>query len=322
MPNIENDAYRYLFEQSRDAMVITTEKGSFLQYNDAFVSLFGYSRKELAGMNAKQFWVTPSDRYKWLKAVKAEGSVVEFASRQLCKGGRIIIVLITTSMRIDRAGRMLYQSIIRDETERLKIEKQLKTRNELLQLFVEFAPAAIAMCDLEMNYLAFSRRWITDYGLKDKNLLGKCHYDIFKELPERWKEEHRRCFMGEVIYNEAEPFERLDGTLDWVRRSLHPWYKSPTEVGGLIMFTEVITKRKKVEEEREGLIKELRQALAEVKTLSGLLPICSACKKIRNDQGYWQQIEGYIMAHSDTKFSHGLCPDCAQKLYPKMKFDL
>jgi DNA-binding NtrC family response regulator len=82
-------------------------------------------------------------------------------------------------------------------------------------------------------------------------------------------------------------------------------------------LTEEISQRRKVEEEREEVIRELQQALAEVKTLSGLLPICASCKKIRDDKGYWSQIEVYIRDHSQAEFSHGLCPDCAKKLYPE-----
>lgn len=78
------------------------------------------------------------------------------------------------------------------------------------------------------------------------------------------------------------------------------------------------TERKKVEDERESLIVELRSALREIQTLSGLLPICSRCKKIRDDQGYWQQIEQYISAHSKAQFSHSICPVCARELYPEL----
>jgi len=74
--------------------------------------------------------------------------------------------------------------------------------------------------------------------------------------------------------------------------------------------------RKQGETERETLIRELQEALAQVKTLSGLLPICSGCKKIRDDHGYWNRIETYISEHSDAQFSHGICPDCAQKYFP------
>lgn len=86
-------------------------------------------------------------------------------------------------------------------------------------------------------------------------------------------------------------------------------------VGVVIVFRD-ISPRKQMEQEREGLICELQSALAKVKTLSGLLPICASCKKIRDDHGYWEGVEGYIAKHSDAKFSHGLCPVCIRKLYP------
>ncbi|HID28799.1 MAG TPA: PAS domain-containing sensor histidine kinase [Desulfobacterales bacterium] len=79
-----------------------------------------------------------------------------------------------------------------------------------------------------------------------------------------------------------------------------------------------ITERKKAEEERERLIRALQEALTKVKTLSGLLPICASCKRIRNDQGYWEQIEAYIRDHSEAEFSHSVCPECSEKLYPEL----
>ena len=79
-----------------------------------------------------------------------------------------------------------------------------------------------------------------------------------------------------------------------------------------------IIERKRIEEEREKLIKDLQEAFARVKVLSGMLPICSSCKKIRDDRGYWNQIEVYVRDHSDAEFTHGLCPDCAQKYYGEL----
>ena len=78
-----------------------------------------------------------------------------------------------------------------------------------------------------------------------------------------------------------------------------------------------IEQRAVAEKEREELISELREALAKVKTLSGLLPICASCKKIRDDSGYWNRIEDYICKHSEAEFTHGLCPECAARLYPE-----
>ena len=93
------------------------------------------------------------------------------------------------------------------------------------------------------------------------------------------------------------------------------------QVDGLLLSRTIryAIERKQAESEREQLIAELQGALAQVKTLSGLLPICSGCKKIRDDQGYWNRIETYISEHSDAQFSHGICPDCAKKYFPDYK---
>ncbi len=79
-----------------------------------------------------------------------------------------------------------------------------------------------------------------------------------------------------------------------------------------------VEERKLIQLEKENMIEELKEALLEVKTLSGLLPICASCKNIRDDNGYWNQIEYYIKTHSEAEFSHSICPDCVQKLYPDL----
>ena len=85
-------------------------------------------------------------------------------------------------------------------------------------------------------------------------------------------------------------------------------------------FTQIqdITERKQAEEQKNRVISDLQKALSEIKTLRGILPICSHCKKIRNDEGYWDQIESYIGDHSEAEFSHGVCQECAKKYYPDM----
>jgi DNA-binding NtrC family response regulator len=97
--------------------------------------------------------------------------------------------------------------------------------------------------------------------------------------------------------------EALSGMAHSVRRALREWHH--------------IVARRKAEQEREQVIVELRQALEQVTALRGLLPICAYCKKIRNDDGYWQQIEAYVSEHSLAEFSHGVCPNCAREQYPK-----
>ena len=90
----------------------------------------------------------------------------------------------------------------------------------------------------------------------------------------------------------------------------------PVEPLVLIASIRALLRIRKGEAEREKLIRELQEALAKVKTLSGFLPICMSCKKIRDDKGYWEQVEVYIRDHSEAEFSHGICPECFKKLYP------
>ena len=79
-----------------------------------------------------------------------------------------------------------------------------------------------------------------------------------------------------------------------------------------------ISERERVEKEKESLIIQLQQSLSEIKQLSRILPICASCKKIRDDEGYWKEVETYISDHSEAQFSHGICPDCMRKLYPEI----
>lgn len=110
--------------------------------------------------------------------------------------------------------------------------------------------------------------------------------------------------------------EKKDGTTFVVELSASNVTAASGEIVGRMASFVDITKRKEIENDREQLIKKLQEAIDQIKTLKGIIPICASCKKIRDDSGYWNQIEVYIKEHSEANFSHGLCPDCAKKLYP------
>jgi GAF domain-containing protein len=90
------------------------------------------------------------------------------------------------------------------------------------------------------------------------------------------------------------------------------------QISGMIANAQLFIELKRTEEAREKLIRELQEALANIKILRGMLPICSSCKKIRDDKGYWNQIESYIRDHTEAEFTHGICPECMKKLYPEL----
>ena len=125
----------------------------------------------------------------------------------------------------------------------------LRQSEERLRLFIDHAPAAIAMFDRDMRYLAVSRRWLSDYDLIDRgNILGKSHYEVFPEIPHRWREVHRRGLAGEIVRAEEDPFQRADGTCQWLRWEVRPWHTASGEVGGIILSSEEVTARKQAEE--------------------------------------------------------------------------
>ena len=119
---------------------------------------------------------------------------------------------------------------------------------------------------------------------------------------------------GESLHRERQlPFGQ-DSV--WLDTQLVPIKNAAGEVESILGFSRDITERRRVQQDRERLIAELQQALADVKQLSGLLPICSGCKKIRDDTGYWRQVETYIAERTEARFTHGLCPVCITKYFP------
>lgn len=125
--------------------------------------------------------------------------------------------------------------------------------------------------------------------------------------------------QGNIVTNYELELYKKNGEKIWGSLNARPVFDEKGNFVFLEGFLNDISLRREAEAEREKLINELQDALKKVKTLSGMLPICASCKKIRDDSGYWTQIESYIRDHSDADFSHGLCPECAKKLYPDVK---
>jgi PAS domain S-box-containing protein len=137
------------------------------------------------------------------------------------------------------------------ELTKLKIDLELKDANN--RIFIEQAPTAIAMLDTNMCYIAASKKWISDYKMKDQDIVGRCHYDLFPEIGDDWKANHQKCLNGAIDVCDEAPFVRLDGTVQWIFWDVRPWYISEGEVGGLIMHTGDITHIKEKEDEKERI---------------------------------------------------------------------
>ena len=118
----------------------------------------------------------------------------------------------------------------------------------LLRTFVEQSPAAIAMFDRNMHYLVASRRWLEDYDLVDRDAMGQSHYDLFPDLPPHWKATHQRCLAGAIEQSEEEAITHADGSIEWFKWDVRPWYDPasthPGTIGGIMIFAELITQQK------------------------------------------------------------------------------
>ncbi|MBD2104888.1 response regulator [Leptolyngbya sp. FACHB-261] len=130
--------------------------------------------------------------------------------------------------------------IVRDVTDRKQAERALDRERQQLRQIVTNAPVAMAMFDTEMRYLTHSYKWLTDYGLGEKSLVGRSHYEVFPDLPETWKNKHQQALAGEALACPEEMWERQNGTKEYQRWAYNPWYGPDGEVGGIVIVVERI----------------------------------------------------------------------------------
>lgn len=125
---------------------------------------------------------------------------------------------------------------------------EIELIKELWRAFLNDAPAGVAIFDRDMRYLEASERWKRDYGLVGRDIMGRSHYEILPEIPERWKEIHRACLAGACDGRDADPFNRSDGRVDWVRWEIRPWRQDDGAIGGIVIFSEIVTDRIEAQE--------------------------------------------------------------------------
>jgi PAS domain S-box-containing protein len=201
----------------------------------------------------------------------------------------------------------------------LKLSKEeVQRERDFAESLVNTAQVITLLLDPQGRIIRFNPYMEEISGYSIDEARGKDWFDTF--LPEKDRGMIRELFskaidniqtrgnINPILTKTGE--ERL---IEWNDKTLKD---AEGKTVGLLAIGQDITQRKQTEEDRERLIKDLQKALLEVKTLSGFLPICMSCKKIRDDKGYWEQVEVYIRDHSEAEFSHGICPDCLKKLYP------
>lgn len=248
------------FDHSPFGMALLSPEGKWLQVNQSFCTITGYSEEELLQMRLSDI-ASPHD------FTSNESMLEELAdgqrdytfreNRYLHKNGSVVWVNVYMSILRDAHQRpLLFVLQGEDITEKKQVEQILMEKNRLLQFFVQHSPAALAMFDTDMRYIMVSRQYIADYQLGEIELTGKSHYDIFPNIPERWKEVHRQCMEGVEAKKEGDRFLLENGNVDWLNWEMLPWYNAEGKIGGAILYTQMITEQKEAELKFRNLVEK------------------------------------------------------------------
>ena len=241
--------FRAVFEGAEFGIAVSELKGDRVTVNPAYRHMLGCTADEMSSLSIFDKLTHPddveSDMNSFKRLAGGELDHLHLDKRYLLRDGRLVWANVKLSLVRDAAGIPQYiLGLAADITERKRAEEELRASERQLRAFIEDAPVCVAMFDREIRYLAASRRWITDYGFGHSDLTGLCLYDLIPNLPEKWRDSHRRSLAGEKQHLGEDVWIRADGAEQWVSSSVYPWSDPQGNVGGIIISAEDISQRK------------------------------------------------------------------------------
>ncbi len=299
--------------------------------NEHFRQACGWSQEDLPTLKAWQARMSPAPE-AWLAELERLGSAAppldSFQHDFTCRDGSVRRKL-TSALVVD--GMLVASSM--DTTERDRSQAELRASEQRHRLLADHAVDVIWTLDLQsrrMTYVSPSVQTLTGFSPEEcrqmalEDLLAEESLPLVQEALDELGAGHPVEFKSQEVLQ-----RRRDGSNIWTEVTATSLNDAEGRFLGILGISRDISRRKenqarllKALEENQLLVSQLREALEKVKTLSGMLPICSHCKQIRDDEGYWQRLERYIEARTEATFSHGLCPACTWKLYPEMAAEL
>ncbi|MBU2627216.1 MAG: PAS domain S-box protein [Proteobacteria bacterium] len=315
--------FNLLFETLPNPVFYKDEKGRYLGCNMAFESFTGKDRAQIIGktvydmgpkeladkyheMDTRLFEKKGSQQYEWrVKTATGKMRDVIFNKAALVNEDDSIAGLV---------------GIITDITHRKLREEAVKVSEEKFKKISSSAHDAIVQMNDRGEIIFWNAAAQKIFGYTWEEVKGKDLHQLL--VPPRYMMAFQNGFTTFKKYGQGNAVGktvelsavRKDGSEFEVELSLSSYQEHG--IWNAVGIIRDISDRKQIEKEKEKLIIDLKNALNEIKTLKGIVPICASCKKIRDDKGFWNHLETYIQKHSDAQFSHGICPDCKKKLYP------
>jgi len=317
----KREFFHALIQNSSDIMTILSIDGTVLFESPSVNRVLGYDQNELIGRNTFEM-IHPEDlqrvRNAFDEVARHRNLTLSADFRFLHKDGSWRVLSATGSNQLDNP---LITGIVvnsRDVTERKQIEEKLRQSEERFRRIFEDGPLGMIIVTPNYRLLKANKAFCEMLKYTEEELVGRSMQELtHPEDREKSAEASQRALTGETpLFHMEKRYIKKNQESLWVELIATTIHDQEGKVLYALGMVEDISERKVAEQEREQLISQLKEALAKIRTLRGLIPICAWCKKIRDDNGYWTRVETYIREHSDASFTHCICPTCLNKEDP------
>ena len=312
------EGYKDFCDNANDLMQSVTPESRFRYVNNVWLKTLGYKKQEIASMTVFDI-IHPDEleHYQQLFNKVMSGEDVGLVNTTfVTKGGDKVFVEGNVSCKIVDDKPVYTRAIFRDITERKQVEEALKISEETFRTFMETASDAMHITDKDGKFTWVNESMVRTFGYSKKEIIGMHTTQLLTKetLENTFKPKAKELLTkGEITFEDT--LIAKDGREIYGELKVVAFYDSDGKYAGSREVFRDLTERRRLEEQQKRLIKELQESLAKVETLSGLLPMCAWCRKLRDDKGYWLNVEQYISTHTLAEFTHGICPECEKKYF-------
>src|SRR5690554_2259642 len=248
MDNQKLDILRTVMDQIDLQVWYQTAPDTYGEVNQAVATFLGSNVKKIAHKNIKG--IVPDevvDEFISSSKIAFSGTQIDYETDSINQFGEKVRLKITKKPIFENNEVRLIMGVAEDITLETKMKAQLRQSQYLMNYIIEHNNSAIAVHDKDMKYMFVSQKYLEQFDVKDRHLIGKHHYELFPDIPNRWREVHKRAMLGEIITADRDPFVRTNGKTDWTRWECRPWYEQDGTIGGIIIYTEVINDQIRME---------------------------------------------------------------------------